>query len=119
VTGTLVISGTLTIGPTGRLEIPVTGSSPGQYGSLAVTESAALDGALALNFGNWFAPKQGDTFTFLSATDGTSGAFDGVTIRGLAPSFEYELTILEGQVTLEALNDGIAIGTVFLPTVVR
>ncbi len=96
---TMVITGTLTISPTGRLEIPLTGTSAGQYGSLAVTGSAALDGVLALNFSQGFAPKQGDTFTFLSATDSVSGMFDSVEISGLKPGFEYELTIVDGQVT--------------------
>ena len=116
---TMVITGTLTISPTGRLEIPLVGSSPGQYGSLAVTGSAALDGVLALDFSQGYAPKQGDTFTFLTATGGTSGTFDSVEISGLAPGFEYELTIVDGQVTLEALNDGEPLRVVFLPLVVR
>lgn len=116
---TMTISGTLTISPTGRMQIPLTGSSAGQYGSLGVTGAANLDGVLSLNFRDWFAPKQGDIFTFLSATGGTSGTFDSVEISGLAPGFEYELTILDGQVTLEALNDGVPFGAIFLPLVVR
>jgi hypothetical protein len=117
----MVITGTLTIGPTGRLEIPLTGSSAGQYGSLAVTGSAALDGMLALNFTQGYAPHQGDTFTFLTASGGISGTFDSVEITGLEPGFEYELTIVDGQVTLEALNDGIFLwsNTIFLPLVLR
>jgi len=116
---TMAITGTLTISPTGRLEIPLTGSSAGQYGSLAITGAANLDGVLALNFSQGFAPKQGEVFTFLTATAGLSGAFDNVEISGLQPGFEYELTIVNGQVTLEALNDGVPLRTVFLPLVVR
>jgi probable HAF family extracellular repeat protein/T5SS/PEP-CTERM-associated repeat protein len=119
VTGTMAISGTLAIGPTGRLEIPLTGSSAGQYGSLAVTGAATLDGVLALDFRNGYAPIQGDTFTFLNATEGTSGTFDGVEISGLAPGFEYDLTIVDGQVTLKALNDGAQLLSLFLPLVQR
>jgi probable HAF family extracellular repeat protein/T5SS/PEP-CTERM-associated repeat protein len=119
VTGTMAISGTLTTGPTGRLEIPLTGSGAGHYGSLVVTGAATLDGVLALNFSPGYAPQQGDMFTFLTATGGISGAFDSVEIGGLMPGFEYELTILDGQVTLEALNDGMPLGAIFLPLVVR
>jgi hypothetical protein len=119
VTGTMAISGTLTIGSTGRLEIPLIGSATGQYGSLAVNGAANLDGVLALNFSHWFAPKQGDTFTFLRATGGISGDFDGVEINGLAPGFEYELAVVNGQVVLEALNDGIPLQIVYLPVLVR
>jgi hypothetical protein len=103
---TLSVSGTLAMGPTGRLEIPITGNSPGQYGSLAVTGAANLDGVLKLIFIQGYAPKLGDTFTFLSAAGGLNGEFDSVEIDGLAPGFEYDLTIANGQVTLEALNDG-------------
>ncbi len=115
---TLAISGTLTIGPSGRVEIPLIGNGVGQYGSLSITGTANLDGVLALDF-QGFAPQQGDTFTFLAATEGISGAFDSVEISGLAPGFEYDLTIVDGQVTLEALNDGVPLGRVFLPLVMR
>jgi hypothetical protein len=115
----LAISGTLTTGPTGRLAIPLIGSSAGQYGSLVITGTANLDGVLALNFSQGFAPQQGDTFTFLTATEGISGTFDSVAISGLVPGFEYELTVVDGQVTLEALNDGVPLRKVFLPLVVR
>lgn len=114
---TMTITGTLTISPTGRLQIPLTGSSAGEYGSLAITGAANLDGVLALNFGQGFAPKQGDTFAFLTATGGVSGAFDRVEIGGLAPGFEYKLTATGGQATLEALNDGTPPGRLFLPLV--
>jgi probable HAF family extracellular repeat protein/T5SS/PEP-CTERM-associated repeat protein len=117
-TATLAISGTLTIGPSGRLAIPLIGNSAGQYGSLSITGTANLAGVLALDF-QGFAPQQGDTFTFLAATEGISGAFDSAEISGLAPGFEYELAIVDGQVMLEALNDGVPLGRVFLPLVVR
>ena len=110
VTGTLIVSGTLTMGPTGRVEIPVTGKNVGQYGSLGVTDAAALDGVIALKFSQGFAPKQGDTFTFLDIGGAVTGAFDSVEISGLEPGFEYQLEVANGQVTLEALNDGVPTG---------
>jgi probable HAF family extracellular repeat protein/T5SS/PEP-CTERM-associated repeat protein len=121
---TMAITGTLTIGPTGRLEVPVAGRSAGRYGRLAVTGAATLDGVLALNFTQGYAPRRTDTFTFLTATGGVSGTFDSVEISGLAPGFQYRLTYTNGQLALEALNDGVPISgpprrTVFLPLVVR
>lgn len=110
VTGTLTVSGTLTMGPTGRVEIPVIGKNAGQYGSLAVTDAATLDGILALRFSQGFAPKQGDTFTFLDVGGAVTGAFDNVEITGLEPGFEYKLDVIGGQVALEALNDGVPSG---------
>jgi len=119
-TATLAISGTLTIGPSGQLAIPLTGQGAGMYGSVVVTGTATLDGILALKFSQGFAPQQGDTFTFLSATEGVSGTFDGVEISGLMPGFEYEITIANGQLALEALNDGIPYTqNLYLPLVIR
>ncbi len=118
-TATLTVSGTLTMSATSRLRIPLIGSSAGQYGSLGITGTAQLDGILALDFGNGYAPQQGDTFTFLAATGAVTGTFDSVTIGGLLPGFEYELAIVDGQVTLEALNDGVSLRKVFLPLVKR
>jgi hypothetical protein len=121
---TLAITGTLTIGPAGRLEIPLTGKSAGRYGSLAVAGAATLDGVLALNFTQGYAPRRADTFTFLTATGGVSGAFDRVEISGLAPGFQYRLTYSNGQLALEALNDGVPTSgppqrMVFLPLLQR
>jgi hypothetical protein len=84
-----------------------------------VTGAAILDGVLALDFRSGYAPRQGDTFIFLTATDGISGTFDSVEISGLAPGFEYELSTVNGQVTLLALNDGTHLLPLFLPFVQR
>ncbi len=119
VTATLAVSGTLTTGSSGRLRIPLIGSSAGQYGSLVVTGTAQVDGVLALDFGNGYAPNQGDAFTFLTATGGVTGTFDSVTISGLMPGFEYELSYVGGQLVLEALNDGVPLRRVYLPLVAR
>jgi probable HAF family extracellular repeat protein/T5SS/PEP-CTERM-associated repeat protein len=105
-TATMFIDGTLSMGATGRLAIPVTGSDPGQYGRLAVSQAANLGGVLELDFRAGFAPRQGDAFTFLTATEGLSGSFSNVVISGLAPDFEYELATVNGQITLTALSDG-------------
>jgi PKD repeat protein len=104
---TLTVDGALTMGASGRLEIPLTGPQPGEYGSLGVTATAALDGVLALDFQRGYAPRQGDTFTLLTAGEGTTGAFASVEISGLRPGFELEITYVDGQVALVALNDGV------------
>ena len=104
-TATLTIDGALTIGSAGRLKIPLTGSLPGQYGSLAVTGSANLAGVLVLDF--HYAPRTGDLLTLLAVAQGAVGAFGSVEITGLQPGFEYEITYANGQVVIEALNDGV------------
>lgn len=114
---TMAISGTLTFGPNARLRIPIAGATPGLYGSLAVTGTVALDGMLALDFRQGYVPQPGDAFTLLTAADGLVGTFASVEIGGLFPGFAYELTIVDGQITLEALNDGIPLYEMFLPVV--
>jgi len=98
---TLAVSGTLTFGPSGRLQIPIAGATPGLYGSLAVTGTVALDGVLALDFRQGYAPQPGDAFTLLAATGAITGAFDDVQVSGLPPGFEYDLDIANGQVVIE------------------
>jgi hypothetical protein len=104
--------------------MPLIGSDPGQYGRLAVSGAANLDGVLALNFTQGYAPSQGDTFTFLTAKGGVNGTFASVEINGLAPGFAYDLTVSDGQLALAALNDAVALPgaplqEIFLPLVVR
>lgn len=118
-TPTVAISGTLSVGPGGRLEIPLIGRGSGLYGSLGITGTANLDGLLILSFNQGFAPRQGDTFTFLSATGGANGGFDSVQISGLMPGFEYDLSNQNGQLVLEALNDGVSAQRVFLSLLMR
>jgi hypothetical protein len=89
-----------------------------------VTGAVMLGGVLELEFSQGFAPKQGDSFTFLTATGGVSGAFDRVEIKGLLPGFAYDLTYSSGQLALAALNDGIpdsgaVLRRVFLPLATR
>jgi probable HAF family extracellular repeat protein/T5SS/PEP-CTERM-associated repeat protein len=116
--GTMSITGTLTISPTGRLAIPVAGSNPGQYGRLAVAGAAHLDGVLVLDFQNGYAPRAGATFTFLTATGGITGAFDRVEVTGLPLGFVFDLAVADGQVLLKVLSVGTP-ETLFLPMVLR
>ena len=46
------------------------------------TGTAHLDGVLSLDFRNGYAPSQGDTFIFLTTTNGLTGTFDSVAISG-------------------------------------
>lgn len=118
-TTTLMISGTLNTGPTGQLFIPLSGDGAGEYGSLEVTGMANLNGVLTLDFRHGYAPSQGDTFTLLTATS-LNGTFTSVDINGLMPGFTYEITYVNGQLVLEALNNGYPLQTpLFLPLIVR
>ena len=117
---TMAISGTLTMGSTGELAIPLIGNGAGQYGSLVITGTAHLDGVLSLDFRNGYAPSQGDTFIFLTTTNGLTGTFDSVAISGLMPGFQFEITYINGQLVFEALNNGVPyVPTIYLPLIVR
>ncbi|MBE7487176.1 hypothetical protein HS121_02830 [bacterium] len=110
----LAVSGNLAMGPAGRLEIPLIGKNSDQYGKLAVSGSAALNGVLALNFHDGYAPQKDDTFTFLTASGGINGTFAKIEINGLQPGFLYDITSTGGQVVLKALNDGVPLQKDFL-----
>jgi len=119
--GALVISSSVELSPTAIIALDLHGAD--SYDRLVITGTAALAGQLLLNFGEGFAPKQGDTFAFIQATSATGG-FTEVVITGLAAGFTYDLTLVNGTVTLMALNDGIAttqrtLSGLFLPLVVR
>ncbi len=110
----LAVSGNLAMGPAGRLEIPLIGKDSDQYGKLAVSGSAALNGVLALNFHDGYAPQKDDTFTFLTALGGINGTFAKIEINGLQPGFLYDITSTGGQAVLKALNDGVPLQKDFL-----
>lgn len=94
-------------------------SDGGLYGSVVVTRTATLNGVQALDFSNGYAPNQSDTFISLRATDGFTGTLASVEINGLEQGFEYEISYANDQLVLVALNDGVALHTLFLPLPLR
>lgn len=71
-----------------------------------VSGTASLGGRLTLNFGNGYAPKQGDRLPLIEAATFT-GALDEAAITGLAPGFQHTLDTTGGSLTLVALNDSV------------
>ena len=67
----------------GVLDFGIAGDMTGQYGSLAITGFATLDGGLALDLLDGFKLAAGDSFDFLSY-GGFSGGFSNVSIDGAA-----------------------------------
>ncbi|HET6567666.1 MAG TPA: T9SS type A sorting domain-containing protein [Rhodothermales bacterium] len=117
--GTLVIEGAFTQETGGVLEIPVAGPDSAQQGHLAVEPvdgvegldgSATLGGTLRLTFQDGYAPRQGDRFNLIRAVS-TQGSFETVEVEGLAPGFEFQVTVENGALALTALNDGVAVAT--------
>ena len=67
----------------GVLDFGIAGDMTGQYGSLAITGFATLDGGLGLDLLDGFRLAAGDSFDFLSY-EGFSGGFSNVSIDGAA-----------------------------------
>ena len=121
--GTLTIQGNLTISKTGVITMQVLGATPDLQDRLVVSGTITLSGQLAVNFGNGYAPKQGDQLPLIQAT-AVSGTPESVVIAGLANGFNFDLDATSGTLTLIALNDGVSTtsgGTsaLYLPLVQR
>ncbi len=121
--GTLTIQGNLTVSETGVITLHVLGGTADLQDRLVVSGTANLGGQVALNFGNGYAPKQGDQLALIQAATVT-GAPQAVIIAGLAPGFQFDLDVVGGTLTLVALNDGVPTTQplaqpVFLPLVQR
>lgn len=104
--GALNIGGNVSISPTAVITLDVIGDTLSLYDRLIITGTANLGGQLVLNFGNGFAPQQGDSFAFMQA-GAFSGTFQTTTIAGLEPGFTYTLSATGGTFNLVALNDGV------------
>ena len=121
--GTLTIQGNVTISPTGVITLHVLGGASELQDRLVVSGTVNLAGELVINFGNGYAPKQGDQLALIQANT-FNGAPQQVVITGLEPGFEFEIPAPGGVFTLIALNDGVPTTTVsgaslYLPLVTR
>lgn len=103
--GSLKINGNLSLSAGAVITIDITSAT--DFDTLIVTGGSALNGTLVLNFSNGYAPKQGDSFRFLSSPN-TGGAFANVEIAGLAPGFQYAVTTSAGNTQLVANSNGVA-----------
>jgi hypothetical protein len=110
--GSLQIGGLLVMEPSATLAIPLAGADSTDQGRLRIVPahgmdgSAALAGTLRLDFQNGYAPHTGDTFLLLDAASAT-GSFSTTEVTGLAPGWQFEITIVNGTVVLNSLSDGV------------
>ena len=120
--GTLTFSNTVTLSPTAVITLDVIGKTANLYDHIIVSGTAKLGGQLVLNFGDGFAPKQGDSYNVMQA-GAFASSFQTTTIAGLAPGFTYTLSSNGGAFNLVALNDGVsttqARSKVYLPLIRR
>ncbi len=103
--GTIRIEGDFAQGSAGRLILQAAGLAAGAFDLLEITGKATLGGTLDIHFLDGFLPKQGDVIPFLSVDGKIAGAFDAVTVNGVAPGFDFTIGTTNGAVALTALND--------------
>ena len=102
--GILGMEGRYANGVGGTLQIDLAGLVVGtEYDRLAVEGSAALAGALEVTLAGGFTPEVGDSFTFLTTTEGVGGEFDGLS---LPSGYNWWVKYNETNVVLEVDSPG-------------
>jgi hypothetical protein len=105
--GTLTITGNYTQTSAGSLTIGISGVSAGtQYGVLAVGQTAALDGTLALAVASGFTPPSGSSFVILTAASRT-GTFATVTGQNVGMGVSLSPVFNASNVTLTTAGSAI------------
>jgi len=106
----------------GVIDLEIAGTGYGEYDELYILGNSVFsaDTTINLRFINGFAPSAYDDFNLVWGNTGISG-LDLVTINvlGLEAGFEYDIfSNTYGDISLFALNDGIATSVVPVPTAV-
>ena len=97
--GSLSVIGRFANDRNGTMAFDLGGTTAGQFDSIAVTGSAALDGTLAVSLINGFNPTAGNIFTILTATEDIGGVFDNLIIPdGVNMHLNYLANSLQLQV---------------------
>ena len=84
----LTITGNFTQTAAGALGLDFAGDSSGQYGALAISGSASLDGGLGIDLTNGFTLATGDSFDILAFGSLTGPGFDALALDGAACSLD-------------------------------
>lgn len=113
-TGTLSVQGGVTFGPGSQLDLEIGGTAPGLFDLLVVTGTATLGGQLTLHFVDGFLPRRGDTFRLVQAGS-VLGAFAAVVATGLPAGYEYQVSVLGGEVRLTVTCVPITLSPATLP----
>jgi len=78
----------------GKLTVELGGTAPGtEFDQLAVGGAASLGGTLQINLVDDFYPADGDSFDFLIANGGISGAFSNTIFPDLGAPWSWQLVI--------------------------
>ncbi len=86
--GSLTIDGEYSQSAAGQLQIELAGTN--NFDQLLVTGTATLGGVLDVSLLD-FLPRPGETFEFLTATDGLSGRFDRLLLPELSNGLRFDV----------------------------
>jgi hypothetical protein len=109
--GSMSVTGTYTVNPTGALSIAIGGNTVGtQFDHLNVTTTANLNGTLNLSLVNGFVPALGTQFDILDASSvtGTFTTVNGIAING---SEHFAVTYNGNDVILTVVSGAAAAGS--------
>ena len=102
--GTLAVTGNFSQSASGKLVVELFGTGNGQFDRLQVSGAATLNGTLQVllgsNGGTPFVPQLGDTFSFLSASQGRTGAFSVASLPSLPAGDMWQVRYAAGAATL-------------------
>ncbi|MCH2114253.1 MAG: PEP-CTERM sorting domain-containing protein [Pirellulales bacterium] len=106
--GTLAIDGDLTLTGSSDLQIEIGGNRAGEFDQIDVSGVVALGGNLAVSLidleSGVFQPQLGDSFGFLDAQNGTSGAFDTLILPSLAAGLGWQLRSIGTTTSLDVVG---------------
>ncbi|MEX2171438.1 MAG: matrixin family metalloprotease [Pirellulales bacterium] len=106
--GLMTVSGDYTLHPGATLQLDISGAQDhlGRWNDLyEITGSATLDGNLQVSFINNYTPEPGDSFSFLTAADGISGAFAALNLPALASGLDWELRLTGTAALLSIVHE--------------
>lgn len=88
---------------TGKLLVELAGIGLNQFDRLAIDGGALLDGTLNIDIDGSFVPTLGQTFNFLTASDGVSGTFDVVEVNEMPAGLTFQVDYLPTIVQLKVI----------------
>lgn len=103
------ITGDLTVGDDGVLDMLIDGSGDGEYPHLTVDGTTSLAGTVLLDFQNGFAPAAGDIYDLFTFEGGVNSFANQIQVAGLEPGWQYALEQQNGDEVIESLSNGVAV----------
>ena len=103
--GTLTVEGDAVLEADTILDMELAGPGSAQHDVLKVTGNAQIDGNVLLKFIDGFAPKIGDQYPLILATN--LAVAPNIFVRNLLPGWQYSISQQGGAWTVTSLSNGI------------